>query len=67
MPQWKIGDVQSMDGGTGSDMAGWGFNITRENGRPLVSFMYKRWEEAEKSAKLAKSVIEKAVSLRSYP
>jgi hypothetical protein len=66
MPLWKVSDVKSIREGIGRDLLTWGFNITRENGRPLASFMYETSEEAEKSAKLAKSIIRKAILVRSY-
>jgi hypothetical protein len=38
---WKVGIVQEM---TDPSIEGliWGFNVTNESGRPLISFAYER-------------------------
>jgi hypothetical protein len=63
MLKWNVGSVVIMAGGRGSDGERWGFNIISESGQPLVSFMYNTSADADKAAKLAKSIVE----IRSHP
>ena len=46
---------------------GYGFNITDELGRPVVSFMYKTRDDAKNAAANALSLIQNAISVQGYP
>jgi hypothetical protein len=46
---------------------GYGFNITDELGRPVVSFMYKTRDDAKTAAANALSLIENAISVQGHP
>ena len=46
---------------------GYGFNITDELGRPVVSFVYETWNEAKAAAANALSLIQSAISVQGYP
>jgi hypothetical protein len=54
---WKVGMVARVT-------EGWGFNITDENGRPLVAFCYETRAEAEEAATHAQALVGKAVLVR---
>jgi hypothetical protein len=46
---------------------GYGFNITDELGRPVVSFMYKTRDDAMAATVNALSLIQSAMSVQGYP
>ena len=47
------------------DGPAWGFNITNESGRPIISFIYETRNDAEAAATHAQTVIYKAIMVRS--
>jgi len=42
---WKVGIVQPISN-PGMDGPAWGFNITNESGRPIISFIYETRNDA---------------------
>jgi hypothetical protein len=63
---WKIGDVEPVKV-LGADGYPYGFNITTEGGKPVVSFAYTTRDAAETAATKVKAAIEHAIEVRSYP
>jgi hypothetical protein len=63
---WKIGDVQPVSV-LGVDGYPYGFNITTEQGKPVVSFAYTTRDAAEAAAMQVKAAIEHAVEVRAHP
>jgi len=61
---WKVGIVQPISD-PGMDGPAWGFNITNEAGRPIISFIYETRNDAEAAATHAQAVIYKALMVRS--
>ena len=59
---WKVGTLGGMSAGVGFEhVSGWGFNITNEEGHPVVAFVYETSGEAEKAMRFAQAMIEKAL------
>ncbi len=63
---WNIGDVQPVKV-LGADGYPYGFNITTEPGKPVVSFAYTTRDAAEAAATHVKAAIEHAIEVRAYP
>jgi hypothetical protein len=61
---WKVGDINPVSV-LGVDGYPYGFNVTTEDGEPLVSFAYVR-AKAEEAAAHIRSAIEDAVKVRSH-
>jgi hypothetical protein len=63
---WKVGDIApvSVLGVNGYRYA---FNLTTEDGKPLVSFAYVTRTRAEEAAAQIQSAIENAVEVRPHP
>ncbi len=51
----------------GVDGYPYGFNLTTDEGRPLVSFAYVTRDRAEEAAAQIRSAIENAVEVRPHP
>ena len=62
---WKIGDVQPVSV-LGVDGYPYGFNITNDAGKPVVSFAYTTREAAEAAAEQVRAAVEKAVDVRPH-
>jgi hypothetical protein len=60
---WKVEIVQPISD-PGMDGPAWGFNITNEAGRPIISFIYATRNDAEAAATHAQAVIYKAIMVR---
>jgi hypothetical protein len=60
---WKVGSVQQVNDASLDGLA-WGFNITNEKGRPLVTFTYETRGAAESAATHAQAVVDKALLVR---
>jgi hypothetical protein len=62
---WKVSDVISVElERYGRD--GYGFNVTTDWGKPLVTFGYETQEEARDAAQQVKAAIERVVLLRPH-
>jgi hypothetical protein len=46
---------------------GYGFNIVDEHSRPVVSFIYETWDDAEAAAVSAFSLIDKVILVQEHP
>lgn len=62
---WKVGDVNPVSV-LGVDGYPYGFNLTTEDGQPLVSFAYVTRAKAEGAAAHIRSAIEDAVEVRPH-
>ena len=62
---WKVGDVNPVSV-LGVDGYPYGFNLTTEDGQPLVSFAYVTRTKAEEAAAHIRSAIEDAVEVRPH-
>jgi len=51
---WKVGTVSPITDG-------WGFHLTNEGGRPLVTFTYETRADAEAAATHVQAAVEKAL------
>jgi hypothetical protein len=63
---WKIGDVQPVKV-LGADGYPYGFHITTEGGKPVVSFAYTTRDAAEAAATQVRTAIEHAIEVRAHP
>ena len=63
---WKVGDVAPVSV-LGVDGYPYGFNLTTEEGKALVSFAYVTRPRAEEAAAQIQSAIENAVEVRPHP
>jgi hypothetical protein len=61
---WKISDVMEVSIPSG---VGHGFNVTTEEGKPLVSFAYETQEAAEAAAQQAAAALERAILVKLFP
>jgi hypothetical protein len=61
---WRVGIVQPISG-PGIDGPSWGFTITDEAGKPIVSFGYETRIEARAVAEHAQAVVNKALIVHS--
>jgi len=61
---WRVTNTMQISTDTGP---GYGFNIIDERGRPVVSFAYETWDDAEAAAVNAFSLIGKAVLVQGHP
>jgi len=60
---WKVGDISPVSV-LGVDGYPYGFNLTTEDGQPLVSFAYVTRAKAEEAATQIRSAIDDAVEVR---
>jgi hypothetical protein len=60
---WKVSETMSM---RLDDGFGYGFNVTNERGRPVVSFAYRTQQEAGAAATHVRSAVENAASVKGY-
>jgi hypothetical protein len=63
---WKVGDVEPVKV-LGADGYPYGFNITTEVGKPIVSFAYTTRDAAEAAAAQVRIAIEHAIEVRPHP
>jgi hypothetical protein len=63
---WKIGDVQPVKV-LGADGYPYGFNLTTEVGKSIVSFAYTTRGAAEAAATQVRVAIEHAIEVRIHP
>jgi hypothetical protein len=63
---WKIRDVQPVKV-LGADGYPYGFYITTEGGKPVVSFAYTTRNAAEAAATQVRAAIEHAIEVRAHP
>ena len=63
---WKVGDIDPVSV-LGVDGYPYGFNLTTEEGKALVSFAYVTRTRAEEAAAQIQSAIENAVEVRPHP
>ena len=61
---WKVSDVMEVSIPSG---VGHGFNVTTEQGKPLVSFAYEAQEAAEAAAQQVAAALERAVLVKLFP
>jgi hypothetical protein len=61
---WKVSDVMEVSIPSG---VGYGFNVTTEQGKPLVSFAYETQEAAEAAAQQVAAALERAVLVKLFP
>ena len=62
---WKVGDVEPVRV-MGADVYPYGFNVTTEDGKPVVSFAYASRALAEAAATHLESALLNAISVRPY-
>ena len=62
---WKVGDINPVSV-LGVDGYPYGFNLTTEEGRPLVSFAYLTRDKAEAAAEQIRSAVEDAIEVRPH-
>ena len=62
---WKVGDISPVSV-LGVDGYPYGFNLTTDDGRPLISFAYVTWAKAEEASAQIRSAIEDAVEVRPH-
>jgi hypothetical protein len=62
---WKVQSPQSASHPT--VVGAWGFNVTTEDGRPVVGFTYETRGEASVAAIKIQEAIEKAIDVRACP
>jgi hypothetical protein len=62
---WKVSDVLSVELERYGP-AGYGFNVTTDWGKPLVTFGYETQEEAQDAAQKVKAAIERVVLVRPH-
>jgi hypothetical protein len=62
---WKVGDINPVSV-LGVDGYPYGFNVTTEDGEPLVSFAYVTRAKGEEAAAHIRSAVEDAVEVRSH-
>ena len=60
---WKVSDVMEVSIPSG---VGYGFNITTEERKPLVSFAYETQEAAEAAAQQVAAALERAVLVQPF-
>jgi hypothetical protein len=63
---WKIGDVQPVKV-LGADGYPYGFNLTTEVGKPIVSFAYTTRDAAEAAAIQVRVATQHAIEVRIHP
>jgi hypothetical protein len=63
---WKVGDVEPVKV-LGANGFPYGFNITTEVGKPIVSFAYTTRDAAEAAATQVRAAIEHAIEVRTHP
>jgi hypothetical protein len=63
---WKVGDVEPVSV-LGVDGYPYGFDLTTQEDKPLVSFAYTTRERAEEAAARVRSAIEQAVAVNPRP
>ena len=63
---WKIGDVEPMKV-LGANGYPYGFHITTEQGKAVVSFVYTTRDAAEAAATQIRAAIEQAIEVRAHP
>jgi hypothetical protein len=63
---WKVGDVEPVKV-LGANGFPYGFNITTEVGKPIVSFAYTTRDAAEAAATQVRAAIEHAIEVRAHP
>jgi len=61
---WKVSDVMEVSIPSG---VGYGFNVTTEGRKPLVSFAYDEQEAAEAAAQQVAAALERAVLVNVFP
>jgi hypothetical protein len=62
---WKVGDIAPVSV-LGVDGYPYGFNLSTEHGKPVVSFAYAKRAAAEEAAAHIRSAIENAVEVRPH-
>ena len=62
---WKVGDVEPVRV-VGADGYPYGFNVSTEDGKPVVSFAYASRALAEAAATHLESAVLNAISVRPY-
>jgi hypothetical protein len=65
IPMWKVGEIAPVSV-LGVDGYPYGFNLTTEDGKALVSFAYVTRARAEEAAAQIRSAIEDAVEVRPH-
>ena len=61
---WKVSDVMEVSIPSG---VGYGFNVTTEGRKPIVSFAYDEPEAAEAAAQQVAAALERAVLVNLFP
>jgi hypothetical protein len=61
---WKVSDVMEVSIPSG---VGYGFNVTTEGGKPLMSFAYETQEAAEAAAQQVAAALERALLVKLFP
>ena len=62
---WKVEDINPVSV-LGVDGCPYGFNLTTEEGQPLVSFAYRTRDKAEAAAEQFRSAVEDAIEVRPH-
>jgi hypothetical protein len=63
---WKIGDVEPVRV-LGAEGYPYGFDVTTDDGKPMVSFAYASRAAAEAAATHLESALENAISVHPHP
>jgi hypothetical protein len=62
---WNVGDVEPVSV-LGADGYPYGFDVTTQDGKPVVSFAYATRDRAEEAAAHVRSAIEQAVAVNPH-
>ena len=63
---WKVGDVEPVHV-LGAEGYPYGFNVTTDDGKPVVSFAYASRAQAEEAATHLESAVMNAISVHPHP
>jgi hypothetical protein len=63
---WKVGAVEPVRV-LGAEGYPYGFDVTRDDGKPVISFAYASRAHAEEAAKHLESAVMNAIALHPHP